>query len=229
MSSEWVSFPVPPVRTVTSVPIGVIVCDDHPVFARGLAVTLEHEDDEIQVVAITTVAEQAEQNALDLSPDVVLIDLHMPGVDGIEGARRIRQVSPLTKVLVMTSGGDAPADVYRAVRAGACGYVAKDGEAAGIARTVRSAWAGELAIPAELAHHVVADVDGTDAGWLSEAERAVLAAVRGGGTGAEVAARLDVAERTVWRRVEDIYAKLHLTDQLDVARRFAVSPVQHGE
>jgi DNA-binding NarL/FixJ family response regulator len=193
--------------------ITVIVCDDHPVYARGLAVMLEHEDDDIQVVAVTTKAEHAEAKALDLAPDVVLMDIRMPVVDGIEGTRRLVAASPLTKVIVLTAS-DEPGDLYQALRAGACGYVVKDAEAADIARTVRSVWAGQLVIPSHLAAHFATDLDAADPAWLSLAERDVLTGAGRGETSEEMAQRLGVPIRTMRRRVEDIYAKLHLSDRI---------------
>ncbi len=218
MSSKRVSFFLHQIRIVPIMapPITVIVCDDHPVFARGLAVMLEHEDDEIQVVGVTTTAEDAEQKALDLMPDVVLMDIRMPGTDGIEGSRRVQAASPTTKVLVLTAS-DEQADLYKALKAGACGYVVKDAEAADIARAVRSVWAGNLVIPSDLAASFVTDLEAADPTWLSDMEREVLVGIGRGETNREMATRLHMSERTLRRRVEDIYAKLHLSDRIEAA------------
>jgi two-component system NarL family response regulator len=119
-------------------------------------------------------------------------------------------------VLVLTAS-DEQADLYKALRAGACGYVVKDAEAADIARAVRAVWSGHLVIPSDLASHIVNDLEAADPKWLSDMEREVLAGIGRGETNREMAARLHMSERTLRRRVEDIYAKLHLSDRIGAA------------
>jgi len=203
-------------RTFSGVPIAVIVCDDHPVFARGLAAMLEQEDEEIEVVAVVNSGDEARQRTLELVPDIVLMDIRMPGVDGIEATRQIHAASPSTKVLVITASDDL-VDLYRSLRAGASGYVVKDADGAEIARAVRAVSSGHLVIPSGLAAHFVHDLEGVDPTMLNDVEREVLAGIGRGETNREMASRLNLSERTLRRRVEDIYAKLHLTDRLAAA------------
>lgn len=197
-------------------PIAVIVCDDHPVYARGLAAMLEQEHDDIEIVAIATTAADAEHQTLEHTPDVVIMDICLPGVDGIEATRRIHAGSPSTRVVVVTASDDRH-DLYQALRAGASGYVVKEADATEIARVVRAVSTGQLVIPSDLAAHFVHDLERADPSTLSDLERDILAGIGRGETNREMGQRLHLSERTVRRRVEDIYAKLHLTDRLAAA------------
>jgi two-component system, NarL family, response regulator LiaR len=198
-------------------PLSALICDDHPTFARGLARLLEVEAPDISVVGVAATAIEAERQVRELLPDLVLMDLRLPGIDGIEATRRIRAASPTTKVMILTVS-DEQADLYGALRAGAMGYVTKDKDVAEIANALRSVHRGHLVIPGDLAGHFLRDLETSDpALMLSSTERDILAAIGRGETNREMAGRLHMSERTVRRRVEDIYSKLHLADRLEAA------------
>jgi two-component system, NarL family, response regulator LiaR len=211
--------------------IAVMLCDDHPAFARGLAKLLETEAPDLEVVGVATSAEEIEQLVRESLPDVVLMDIRMPGTDGIEATRRIRRGSPTTKVVMLTVS-DEQADLYEALRAGASGYVRKDDDVAQIVNVARAVQRGHLAIPADLVGDVLHDLEHVDAGCLSDAERDILAGIGRGETNRDLASRLHLSERTVRRRVEDIYSKLHLADRLQAAvyanQRGLGGPRAHG-
>lgn len=211
----------------------MLICDDHPAFARGLAGLLSDEESDIEVVGIAASGDEAYRLVRDLTPDCVLMDIRMPGGDGIAATRRIREVSPTTSVVVVTVS-DEQADLYAALRAGASGYVVKDKDVAEIASAVRAACRGQLVIPGHLASSFLRDLegshrrrgegngdgDGSSASAddrLTDQEREILVRISRGETNKEIAASLHVSERTVRRRVEDLYAKLHLTDRIEAA------------
>jgi two-component system NarL family response regulator len=196
--------------------IGVIVCDDHPAFARGLAALLEQEVPEIEGARVATSAEELQRLVQEAPVDVVLMDLRMPGVGGIEATRKVRAVAPSTKVVVLTAS-DEQSDLYKALRAGASGYVLKEADVSEIAAAVRSVHRGHLVIPAHLVGDFMHDLEESDPESLTDAERDILAGIAQGETNREIGERLHMSERTVRRRVEDIYAKLHVTDRLQAA------------
>ena len=196
--------------------IAVVLCNDHPTFARGLALLLEGEAADLEVVGIATSAAEAEELVREVRPDLVLMDVRVPGVDGIEATRRVRAASPATKV-VMLSVSDEPLELYRALRAGASGWVGKDADVTEIAAAVRAVCRGQLVIPAGLAGDVIADLEAADPSTLSAVEEDILGGIARGETNRDMAERLHLSERTLRRRVEDIYSKLHLADRLHAA------------
>jgi DNA-binding NarL/FixJ family response regulator len=197
-------------------PIAVLLCDDHPTFARGLGSLLDREADDIQVVGIATGAEMAVRLVRDLLPDVVLMDVRMPQVDGIEATRQIRTASPTTRVVMLTVSDD-PGDLHRALRAGACGWIGKDCDAGDVAETVRAVHRDYLVLPSELAAELLGALETFQPCGITEEERALLAGIARGETNRDLASRLHLSERTVRRRIEDIYSKLHLADRLQAA------------
>lgn len=196
--------------------IGVMICDDHPAFARGLGSLLEQEAADIEVAAVVTSVEDLERAARQSPPDVLLLDLRMPGTDGIEAARRMRAMAPGTRIVVLTASDDQ-SDLYKALKAGASGYVLKESDVSEIAGAVRSVFRGHLVIPAHLVGSFVHDLEEADPASLSDLERDILDGIARGETNREIAERLHMSERTVRRRVEDVYAKLHVTDRLQAA------------
>lgn len=196
--------------------IAVLLCDDHPTFAKGLGALLADEDGDIDVVGIAVSGPEAERMVRELRPDVVLMDIRMPDVDGIEATRRIRAVSPTTRVVMLTVSDDE-VELYRAVRAGASGWVSKARDATEVAAVIRAVSLGHLVLPADLAFSVLSDFGTDDAVSLSEEEHALLAGIASGATNLDLAAALHLSERTVRRRIEDLYSKLHLADRLQAA------------
>lgn len=192
-----------------------VICDDHPAFARGLAGLLRDEPSGVDVVAITTTADEAAAAVLQLLPDVVLMDIRLPGVDGIEATRLVREASPTTQVVMLTASEDE-SDLYAALRSGASGYVTKDKDVSEIAQAVQAVRRGHLVIPAHLAGHFMLDLTRSGPS-LTEMDREILAGIARAETNRELAARLHMSERSVRRRVADLYARLHLSDRIEAA------------
>lgn len=197
-------------------PITLLICDDHPTFGHGLAKLIEAEANDMTVVGVARNGEQAKTLVGELLPDIVLMDIRMPRSGGIEVTAGIKAVSPSTKIVMLTVSDDA-GDLYRSLKAGASGYVLKDRELSEIIDAIRSVCRGYYAIPTDLAGRLMNDLDGFDRNVLSDQERDILVAIADGETNRRIASRLKVSERTVKRRVDDIYRKLHLSDRLEAA------------
>jgi len=199
--------------------IRVLVVDDHPIVRQGLVAYLGSRDD------ITVVGEAADGHgaiaaAARLRPDVVLLDLVMPRMDGVEATRRLRELVPDARVLVLTSFA-AEDQVVDAVRAGAAGYLLKDVEPADISAAIRAVHRGDAYLHPEAAAHVIAAVhqDGHAATLeqLTPRERDVLALIGEGRSNREIARDLTVAEKTVKTHVSSILRKLGVRDRTQAA------------
>jgi DNA-binding NarL/FixJ family response regulator len=201
--------------------IRVLIADDHAVVRQGLRTFLELQDD-IEVVADACDGEEAVSATFDGRPDVVLMDLMMPGLDGIEATRRILRERPATRVIALTSFLDDE-KVLPAVRAGAAGYLLKDVEPEQLVRAIRTVHGGEALLhPAatatvmrELADHAEPAYE-ADLG-LTGREREVLALVARGLPNKLIARELGIAEKTVKTHVSSILAKLGVTDRTQAA------------
>ena len=201
--------------------IRVLIADDHAVVRQGLRTFLELQED-IEVVADACDGEEAVSAVLDGRPDVVLMDLVMPGLDGIEATRRILRERPATRVIALTSFLDDE-KVLPAVRAGAAGYLLKDVEPEQLVRAIHTVHGGEAllhpaataAVMRELAGHAE-PVDETDLG-LTGREREVLTHVARGLPNKLIARELGIAEKTVKTHVSSILAKLGVTDRTQAA------------
>lgn len=200
-------------------PITVIIVDDHRVVREGLLAFMATQDD-IDVVGEADCGAAAVELAERLRPEVALVDLIMDDTDGIETTRRIRQVSPTTQVIVLTSYDDRQW-VIPALRAGALSYVLKDLGADELSDVVRRARAGESVLHPRVAGHVVDRVRGdspeTRIGELTEREREVLRQIGLGLNNSEVAAELVISEKTVKGHVGNILAKLQVNDRTQAA------------
>jgi NarL family two-component system response regulator LiaR len=200
--------------------IRVLIADDHAVVRQGLRTFLELQDD-IEVVADACDGEEAVAAALDDRPDVVLMDLVMPGIDGIEATRRILRERPGTRVIALTSFLDDD-KVLPAVRAGAAGYLLKDVEPGELVRAIHTVNdGGALLHPAVTARLMRELVDGepeaeSDAN-LTAREREVLALVARGLPNKLIARELGIAEKTVKAHMSSILAKLGVTDRTQAA------------
>jgi len=201
--------------------IRVLIADDHAVVRQGLRTFLELQDD-IEVVADACDGEEAVSATFDARPDVVLMDLVMPRLDGIEATSRILRERPATRVIALTSFLDDE-KVLPAVRAGAAGYLLKDVEPEQLVRAIRTVHGGEALLhPAatatvirELADHAE-PADEADLG-LTGREREVLALVARGLPNKLIARELGIAEKTVKTHVSSILAKLGVTDRTQAA------------
>jgi DNA-binding NarL/FixJ family response regulator len=194
----------------------VVVADDHPVFRSGLRTLLE--DLGVEVVAEAADGARAVELAVEHGPDVVLMDLQMPGVNGLEATRRLSSAAPAVRVLVLTMVED-DATLFAALRAGAAGYLLKGAGPDEIDRAVRGVAAGDAVYGAGVADRLRAMFAAGPAPapvafpQLAERERDVLALMAAGASNAEIAARLFLSDKTVRNYVSSIFSKLGVRDR----------------
>ena len=203
-------------------PITVLIVDDHQVVRQGVRAFLETQSD-IAVVAEAESGEVAAQLAAEYAPDVVLMDLLMPGMDGIAATQQVKQASPRTQVIVLTSYHQDE-HVFPAIRAGALSYLLKDASPQELVEAVRKAARGEVVLHSRIAARMMQELHGArqDASptlttALSERELDVLRLVADGLTNAEIAERLVISDKTVKSHVSNILSKLHLADRTQAA------------
>lgn len=197
--------------------IRVLIADDHPIFRFGLAALLEAEDD-TDVVGEATTGLEAVALATELAPDVILMDLNMPGLTGLEATRRILQDQPETGILVITMFDDD--SVFAAMRAGARGYILKGAEGEETLRAIRAVANGEAIFSPAIAARVmqfmtqpvVPDPE-TPFPELTAREHDVLALVAEGLTNTAIADRLVLSPKTVRNHVSNIFSKLQVADR----------------
>ena len=214
-------------------PIRVLLVDDHAMVRRGLRDFLELHDD-IEIVGEAADGAAAIEGATALRPDVVVMDLMMPGVDGIEATTRIRTELPEVEVIALTSFVEE-ARVLAAIEAGASGFLLKDAEADDLAAAIRSAAAGEVhldpTIAGIVARHLRAGSSNSPQGGpgdglssLTARERDVLARVAEGLSNRAIAEALGITERTARTHVSNVLAKLGLASRTQAA----LFAVEHG-
>jgi len=192
------------------VTVRVLVVDDHPVVRAGLVGLLDGEG-EIAVVGQAEGGAQAVSLARDLEPDVVLMDLRMPGLDGAAATAQILAERPTTRVVVLTTF-ETDADILRAVEAGATGYLLKDTPHAELLAAVRAAARGETVLAPPVAQRLLSELrDGGER--LTPREVEVLGAVARGLSNAQVGAELFISEATVKTHLLRIFAKLGVDDR----------------
>jgi DNA-binding NarL/FixJ family response regulator len=205
--------------------IRVVVADDHPVFRRGLSATLA-DIDGVEVVATVADGAEAIEAARALTPDVVLMDLAMPGIDGRTATQTITRELPGVAVLVLTMSDD-PDSVGAALRAGAQGYLLKGADEAAIARALHSVAAGDVVLARAAAGPVLAAVTGRSTvpepfPQLTPRERQILSLVARGLGNIAIARELHVSEKTVRNQLSGILVKMGVPDRaaaIDRARR----------
>ncbi|MEV6264464.1 response regulator transcription factor [Streptomyces sp. NPDC051784] len=206
--------------------IKVLLVDDHQVVRRGLRTFLEIQDD-IEVVGEASDGAEGVARAEELKPDVVLMDIKMPGTDGIEALRTLRKLENPARVLIVTSFTEQRT-VVPALRAGASGYVYKDVDPDALAGAIRSVHAGHVLLQPEVAGALLALEDtGTGTGrgsTLTEREREVLGLIADGRSNREIARTLVLSEKTVKTHVSNILMKLDLSDRTQAA----LWAVRHG-
>ena len=202
-------------------PITILLVDDHEVVRRGVRTYLETLP-EYKVVGEASSGEEAISMVVDHIPDVVLLDLIMPGMDGVETTRQIKKISPRTQVVVLTSFHD-DAHVFPALKAGAIAYILKDLRMERLAEVILKAYHGEVSLHPRVAARVLQNLRGensedaqlfTD---LTERELAVLRLIANGMTNSQIADELAISEYTVKGHVSNILSKLHLVDRTQAA------------
>jgi len=214
----------------------VLVVDDHEVFSDAVAMLLRHQPD-VRLVGSARDADEAIellQVGTEDEPDVVLMDLDLPGLDGIGATRRIRELSPDSKVVVLTAIQD-PEIIAGALAAGACGYVPKTSAVDDLMDVVRRAAAGELVMPERDLAPVLEQlrtVNSVSVGEillrsLTPRETEILRSLAGGDTTTEVADALDISALTVQSHVKSILAKLGVHSKIEavtLAWRYGLTP-----
>jgi DNA-binding NarL/FixJ family response regulator len=200
--------------------IRALIVDDHPVTREGLRTALELGDDAVVVVGEASSGEEAIERAAELTPDVVFMDVRMPGMSGIEATRQIRAASPETKVILITIDESRGA-ISEAIQAGVSGYLLKDASSDALIDAARNAVEGRAVIHPQLTKTFIEEAamgtpgadDAPTTTPLSKREREILQMVANGATTKEVARDLGISPHTVKTHLERIFEKLGANDR----------------
>jgi DNA-binding NarL/FixJ family response regulator len=201
----------------------VLLVDDHDLFRTGLRNLLE--DEGVIVVGEAGTGTEALRIVEELTPDVVVMDLNMPGMTGVEATRQIASVAPLARVLVLTIS-DQDADVMDAILAGACGYLLKDASIGDLMQGIRSASVGESLISPTIAAKVLQrvrassplpDIAARIQAQLSDREIEVLKLIANGRDNADIAGQLYISPKTVKNHISNILMKLQIENRIQAA------------
>jgi DNA-binding NarL/FixJ family response regulator len=201
----------------------VLLVDDHDLFRAGLRNLLEEQG--VLIVGECTNGTDALRAVRELAPDVVVMDLNMPGISGVEATRQIAMVAPLTRVLVLTIS-DQDADVMDAILAGACGYLLKDASITELLQGIRSAAVGESLVSPTIATKVLQRVRASSASRreaeviqseLSDREVEVLKLIANGKDNAMIALELHISPKTVKNHISNILMKLQIENRIQAA------------
>ena len=204
-------------------PLRVLIVDDHPTFRAGLRALLA-TDERLRVVAEASTGAGAITAVASSAPDVVLMDVHMPGVDGVEATRRIIDAAPHVAIVVLTMHDD-DGTVFAALRAGARGYLLKGASRAELLRAIHAAAAGEALFGPAIARRMMAYFGRPAPSAappfpeLSPREREILELVAAGRSNTDIAGSLGVAPKTVRNHVSTIFAKLQVRDRAEAIVR----------
>ncbi|MEW6736571.1 MAG: response regulator transcription factor [Acidobacteriota bacterium] len=203
-------------------PISILIVDDHAVVRQGVISFLSTQTD-INVVGEAASGAEAIKACIEYAPDVVLMDLLMPNLDGVEATRQIRQVSPRTQIIILTSYHEDK-HILPAIQAGALSYLLKDVSPQELVEAVRKAARQEATLHPRVASHIMAglcrneiDTEDTLLTYLSKREIEVLQLIAEGLSNAEIAQRLFISEKTVKSHVSNVLGKLHLADRTQAA------------
>ena len=201
----------------------VLIVDDHDLFRTGLRNLLEEEG--VQVVAEASAGSDAIRVVREVAPDVVVMDLNMPGMGGVEATRQITGLAPLTRVLVLTIS-DEDSDVMDAILAGACGYLLKDSSIQDLIAGIRAAAIGESRISPTIASKVLQQVRASSSvpaiadtirSELSDREIEVLKLIANGKDNAMIAGELHISPKTVKNHISNILMKLQIDNRIQAA------------
>ncbi len=199
----------------------ILIADDHEVVRNGIRSYLETISD-FQVVGESASGEETLSMVAELIPDIVLLDLIMPGMDGIETTRRVKQVSPRSQVVVLTSYHE-DVHIFPALKAGAISYILKDMKMEKLVEVLHRAVQGEVTLHPRVAARVLQNIRGENSGEqplfteLTDRETDVLKLIANGLTNSQIAEKLVISENTVKGHVSNILSKLHLADRTQVA------------
>jgi two-component system, NarL family, response regulator LiaR len=201
-------------------PVRVMLVDDHAVVRQGLRTFLDLQEN-ITVVGEARDGVEALKVVHECSPDVVLLDLIMPRMDGIETVRRMKAARPQTQIIVLTSFGDDQ-KVFAAIRAGATGFLLKDVSPGDLALAIHAAQRGEASLAPGIATKLMQEIavggsPANDEQSLTEREYAVLALIAQGRSNKQISEELSISEKTVKTHVSNILTKLHLEDRTQAA------------
>jgi DNA-binding NarL/FixJ family response regulator len=200
-----------------------LLVDDHALFRAGLRTLLEEEG--IDVVGEASTGAEALSELSAAAPDVVVMDLNMPGMSGVEATRKVAAIAPLTRVVVLTISDD-DADVMAAIMAGACGYLLKDASIDSLVDGIRAAANGESLVSPSIASKVLQRLRDSEhptseaetiRAELSQREVEVLKLLANGGDNAQIAAELHISPKTVKNHVSNILMKLQIENRIQAA------------
>src|SRR6266702_6779704 len=201
----------------------VLIVDDHDLFRNGLRNLLEQEG--VQVVGEAAAGQEALRIVRDAAPDVVVMDLNMPGMGGVEATRHISSIAPLTRVVVLTIS-DQDNDVIDAILAGACGYLLKDSSIQELIAGIKAASRGESLISPTIASKVLQrlrassrqpEIETTIRAELSDREIEVLKLIANGKDNAMIAGELHISPKTVKNHISNILMKLQIDNRIQAA------------
>ena len=201
--------------------ISILIVDDHEVVRNGIRSYLETIKD-FEVVGEAESGEAAVQMVSELIPDIVLLDLIMPGMDGVETTRQIKKISPRTQVVILTSYHE-DVHIFPALKAGAISYILKDMKMERLVDALQRAVRHEVTLHPLVAERVLENIRGDDSEEpalfteLTERELDVLRLIAKGMTNSQIAEKLVISENTVKGHVSNILSKLHLADRTQVA------------
>lgn len=209
-------------------PIRILVVDDHTLFRRGLTALLAR-DAKLKVVGDAGDANEAQRRAAELQPDLILLDNHMPGVNGVDALPALQEAAPAARILMLTVSEDG-ADLAAALRVGAAGYLLKTAEGDALASAIVRTMQGESVVAPEMTSKLVAAYRGTAApeataitapasplDGLSPRERDILRGIAQGASNKEIGRDLGIAETTVKIHVQHILRKLNVTSRVHAA------------
>lgn len=217
-----------PAMPAEAAPFRILVVDDHKLFRRGLTALLSR-DPQFQVIADAADAGEAQRRALELQPDLILLDNHLPGVSGVDALPALREAAPGARVLMLTMSEDER-DLAAALRGGACGFLLKDMEGDELAQSIRRAMRGEHVVAPAMTGKLVAAyreaiaplaaapaVPASPLQSLSPRELEILRGIARGESNKEIARALGIAQTTVKVHVQNVLRKLDVSSRVQAA------------